>query len=84
MLIDARPMPVSAQTEYLARLADATVVVVKARGTTRQDLECTARLLERLEVAGVAVILNKIGVDRADGALKKALRSYEKLFTDLR
>ena len=82
VLIDAQPMPVSAQTEYLARLADATVVVVKARGTTRQDLECTARVLERLEVAGVAVILNKICVDRADGALKKALRSYEKSFTE--
>jgi polysaccharide biosynthesis transport protein len=82
VLIDAQPMPVSAQTEYLARLADATVLVVKARGTTRQDLECTARVLERLEVAGVAVILNKIGVDRADGALKKALRSYEKSFTE--
>jgi polysaccharide biosynthesis transport protein len=82
VLIDAQPMPVSAQTEYLARLADATVLVVKSRGTTRQDLECTARVLERLDVAGVAVILNKIGVDRADGALKKALRSYEKSFTE--
>jgi polysaccharide biosynthesis transport protein len=82
VLIDAQPMPVSAQTEYLARLADATVLVVKARGTTKQDLECTARVLERLEVAGVAVILNKVRVDRADGALKKALRSYEKSFTE--
>jgi cellulose biosynthesis protein BcsQ len=82
VLIDAQPMPVSAQTEYLARLADATVLVVKARGTTRQDLESTARVLERLEVAGVAVILNKIRVDRADGAMKKALRSYEKSFTE--
>jgi polysaccharide biosynthesis transport protein len=82
VLIDAQPMPVSAQTEYLARLADATVLVVKSRGTTRQDLECTARVLERLEVAGVAVILNKIAVDRADGALKNALRSYEKSFTE--
>ena len=82
VLIDAQPMPVSAQTEYLARLADATVLIVKARGTTRQDLECTARVLERLEVAGVAVILNKVRVDRADGALKQALRSYEKSFTE--
>ena len=82
VLIDAQPMPVSAQTEYLARLADATVLVVKARGTTRQELECTARLLERLEVAGVAVILNKVCVERADGALEKALRSYKKSFTE--
>jgi Mrp family chromosome partitioning ATPase len=82
VLIDAQPMPVSAQTEYLARLADATVLVVKARGTTKQDLECTARVLERLEVPGVAVILNKIRVERADGALEKALRSYKKSFTE--
>jgi polysaccharide biosynthesis transport protein len=82
VLIDAQPMPVSAQTEYLARLADATVLVVKARGTSRHDLECTARVLERLEVAGVAVILNKMRVDRVDGILKKALRSYEKSFTE--
>jgi len=77
VLIDANPLPISANTEYLARLADATVLVLKSSSTTKQELERAARLLERLEVAGVAVILNKISLERADRAMKKEFRSYE-------
>ncbi len=77
VLIDAKPLPISAQTEYLARLADATVLVVPAGATNKQELERAARLLERLEVPGVAVILNKISLDRADDAMKKEFSRYE-------
>ena len=77
VLIDANPLPISARTEYLARLADATVVVVGSGMTTKQELERAARLLERLEAAGVAVVLNKIGLDRADRALKSEFNRYE-------
>jgi polysaccharide biosynthesis transport protein len=77
VLIDAKPLPISAQTEYLARLADATVLVVPAGATTKQELERSARLLERLEVAGVAVVLNKISLDRADRAMKIEFNRYE-------
>ena len=77
VLIDASPLPISANTEYLARVTDATVLVVKASTTTRQELHRAARLLERLEVAGVAVILNKMSLGRADRALSKEFRSYE-------
>jgi capsular polysaccharide biosynthesis protein len=77
VLIDANPIPISANTEYLARVADATVLVVESSMTTKQELDRAARLLERLEVAGVAVILNKINLNRADRALKKEFRRYE-------
>ena len=77
VLIDAKPLPISAQTEYLARLADATVLVVPAGATTKQELERAARLLERLEVAGVAVVLNKISLDRADRAMRSEFNRYE-------
>jgi capsular polysaccharide biosynthesis protein len=77
VLIDANPLPISSTTEYLARMVDATVLVVMSSMTTKQELERAARLLERLEVAGVAVILNKISVERADRAMKKEFRSYE-------
>ena len=77
VLIDANPLPISANTEYLARLADATVLVVKSGITTKQELDRAARLLERLEVPGVAVILNKISMERADHALKRELNQYE-------
>ncbi len=77
VLIDANPLPISAKTEYLARLADATVLVVKSGTTTKQELDRAARLLERLDVAGVAVILNKMSQDRADRALKIEFNRYE-------
>jgi Mrp family chromosome partitioning ATPase len=77
VLIDANPLPISAKTEYLARLADATVLVVKSGTTTKPELERAARLLERLEVGGVAVILNKMSHDRADRALKTEFNRYE-------
>jgi capsular polysaccharide biosynthesis protein len=80
VLIDANPLPISAHTEYLARVSDATVLVVKSSTTTKQELDRAAQLLERLNVAGVAVVLNKISLERADRALKKELRSYQQSF----
>jgi succinoglycan biosynthesis transport protein ExoP len=78
VLIDSDPLPVSANTEYLARVVDATVLVIKAGTTTRQELHRAARLLERLEVAGVAVVLNKIRLGRADRGLRRELYSFER------
>ena len=77
VLIDANPLPISANTEYLARYADATVLVVESGVTTKQELDRAAGLLERLEVPGVAVILNKISLDRADRAMKREFNRYE-------
>jgi Mrp family chromosome partitioning ATPase len=77
VLIDSDPMPTSANTEYLARVVDATVLVVKSGTTTRQELHRAARLLERLQVAGVAVVLNKVQLDRADRDLKRELRGFK-------
>jgi len=81
VLIDASPLPISANTEYLARVADATVLVVKSSSTTRQELDRAARLLDRLEVAGVAVVLNMVSQERADSALKTELARYEQAFS---
>lgn len=78
VLIDANPLLISANTEYLARVSDATVLVVRSSSTTRQELTRSARLLERLEVAGVAVVLNKVGRERADAALRRDLVEYER------
>lgn len=80
VLIDASPLPISANTEYLARVADATVLVVKSSATTRQELDRAARLLDRLEVSGVAVVLNKISEDRADSALRTELARYKQSY----
>ena len=84
ILIDATPLPISAHTEYLARVSDVTVLVVMSSTTTKQELDRAARLLERLDVSGVAVVLNKIRLERADRALKTELNRYEQSFRQRR
>jgi hypothetical protein len=84
ILIDASPLPISAHTEYLARICDVTVLVVQSSVTTKQELDRAARLLERLDVGGVAVILNKITQGRTDRALKRELNWYEQSFRERR
>jgi hypothetical protein len=80
ILIDAKPLPISANTEYLSRVSDATVLVVRSSATTKAELDRSARLLERLQVAGVAVVLNKVSRDRADRALRGELARYEQVY----
>jgi uncharacterized protein involved in exopolysaccharide biosynthesis len=80
ILIDGDPLPTSANTEYLARVCDATVLVVSSSTSTRQELERSAGLLERLEVAGVAVVLNKVGKGRVDRAMRTELLRYEESY----
>jgi succinoglycan biosynthesis transport protein ExoP len=76
VLIDATPILISAETEYLARFADVTMLVVEAGKTTKAQLIRTARLLERLQIAGMAVILNKIAYRWANGATREDLSAF--------
>lgn len=77
VLIDASPLPISAQAEYLARVADASIVVVQSASSTKQQLDRAARLLERLNVAGVAVVLNRVRMERVDRAMRNELKTYQ-------
>jgi L-lactate utilization protein LutC len=77
VLIDAAPILLSAETEYLARMADVTVLVSEAGKTKKAWLTRAARLLERLGVAGAAAIVNKVHPARAEDALKHDLREFE-------
>ncbi|MFC5861910.1 GumC family protein [Acidicapsa dinghuensis] len=77
VLIDAAPALISAETEYLARMADVTVLVVEAGKTRKAWLTRAARLLERLGIAGAAAIVNKVHPARAEEALKEDLREFE-------
>ena len=52
VLIDASPILISADTEYLARVADGTVLIVQSGRTTRAQLNRAAKLLERLMFPG--------------------------------
>jgi nucleotide-binding universal stress UspA family protein len=77
VLIDSNPLLLSANTEYLARISDATVLIIASAEATKPQLNRAARLLERLNVPGVAIVLNKIAMARADRALKNDLQQYE-------
>jgi succinoglycan biosynthesis transport protein ExoP len=77
VLIDAAPLLISAETEYLARMADVTVLVSEAGKTRKAWLTRAARLLERLGVAGAAAVVNKVHPARAEDALKHDLREFE-------
>ena len=77
VLIDAAPLLISAETEYLARMADVTVLVSEAGKTHKRWLTRAARLLERLGVAGAAAVVNKVNPTRIEEALKHDLREFE-------
>ncbi len=77
VLIDATPITISAETEYLARFADVTILIAEAGRTTRAQLQRCARLLERLQVEGMAAIINKVPLDRADKATREDVRLFE-------
>ena len=81
VLIDAEPLMISADTEYLARNTDVTVLVVESSLTARRELSQAAQLLERIAVPGVAVVLNKVSAANADSQLRNSLRSYKKVFS---
>ena len=75
--IDAAPILISAETEYLARMADVTVLVAEAGKTKKAWLTRAARLLERLGASGAAAVVNKVHPARAEEALKQDLRDFE-------
>jgi uncharacterized protein involved in exopolysaccharide biosynthesis/Mrp family chromosome partitioning ATPase len=78
VLTDAAPLPISAETEYLARYVDAAIVVVESGVTTRAQLREAADTLQRLNVGSVGFVLNRIGLKKADPAFRNSVRAIEK------
>jgi succinoglycan biosynthesis transport protein ExoP len=77
VLIDATPILISAETEYLARFADVTILIAEASTTTKAQLTRAARLLERLQIPGMAVIINKIAYSRVNRATREDVNAFE-------
>lgn len=77
VLIDAAPILISAESEYLARMADVTVLVSEAGKTKKAWLTRSARLLERLGISGAAAVVNKVHPSRVEEAMKHDLREFE-------
>ena len=77
VLTDTAPLVVSAETEYLARHVDCAIVVVASGVTTRAQLGEAAAALQRLDVAAVGFVLNRIGLQKADPAFRLSVRAIE-------
>ena len=77
VLTDTAPLVVSAETEYLARHVDFAIVVVASGVTTRAQLREVATTLQRLDVAAVGFVLNRIGLKKADPAFRLSVRAIE-------
>jgi hypothetical protein len=60
VLTDAEPIAISADAEYLARFADCVLVVIESGVTTRAELRRTVSCLEKLHVAGVQYVVNRV------------------------
>jgi Mrp family chromosome partitioning ATPase len=77
VLTDAAPLVVSAETEYLARFVDAAIVVIESGVTTRKELREAAGVLQRLDVAAVGFVLNRVGLEKADPSFRQSVRAVE-------
>ncbi|MDR3727407.1 MAG: hypothetical protein P4K86_10230 [Terracidiphilus sp.] len=78
VLTDTAPLPISAETEYLARYVDAAIVVVESGVTTRAQLREVADSLQRLNVGAVGFVLNRVGMKKADPAFRASVQAIDK------
>lgn len=78
VLIESEALLNCAQTEYVARCADATILVVECGVTTRQELFRAAELLHRLNVTGIGAVLEEIQLRYADADFRKAIEALER------
>jgi Mrp family chromosome partitioning ATPase len=77
VLTDTAPLTLSAETEYLARLVDCVIIVIESGVTTRAQLREVAHSLQRLDVAAVGFVLNRVGLKKANPAFRRSVRGIE-------
>jgi uncharacterized protein involved in exopolysaccharide biosynthesis len=83
VIINAPPLGTSAETEYVARCADATILVAESGVTTREELFDSARLLQRLEARGVGAVLQGLALRFAGETFRQAVEAVEQRQPDL-
>ena len=77
LFIEALPLRSSTEAEFAARLADITVLIAESAQTTRDDLSGTMTVMQRLNVMGVATVLNDVQLQYADSDFLSVVRSVE-------
>jgi uncharacterized protein involved in exopolysaccharide biosynthesis len=84
LFIEALPLRSSTEAEFAARLADVTVLIAESAQTTRDDLTGTMTVIQRLNVMGVATVLNDIQLRHADNDFLSVVHSVENRQSEFR
>jgi hypothetical protein len=77
ILIDAPPLLLSADTEYLAGIADVTLLIAEASAVTKPEVRRAARTLERLAPGAVGAVLNRVRIFGFGGYYRETIHEYE-------
>ena len=80
VLIDSAPILSSADTEYLARVVDGTVLVVGCGVSRKSDLQRSLDRLSKLGVSQVGVVLTQVGKNCTDDDLASDIDALRKRF----
>lgn len=79
VLIDAPPLGLSADTEFLATISDITLLVVESGEATRGELIRGANVLGRIGTPSVGVIVTQVDLKNAGSALKRDFKRFSSL-----
>ena len=77
VITDTAPLLASGETEYLARFVDSAIVVIQSGVTTKTQLRELAKTLQRLDVAAVGFVLNRVSLAKANGPFRDSVRAVE-------
>ncbi len=78
VFIDSPALLTSAETEYLVRCADATILIASSGVTRRGELLQATLLLERMGVKGVGTVLEGLHLRNADAAYRVAVADLDR------
>lgn len=79
VLIDAAPVRLSADTEYLAGICDATWLVIRARHALIGEVKGSASRLERAAPPVLGMVVTGLPVFRGGGYYTRILNEYRKI-----
>gem|GEM_PF-1417240 len=77
VFINGHPLLSSAETEYAARCADATILIAQCAVSLRTELFQAATLLQRLNVSGVGTVLDQLRLCYAEPGFARMVRAME-------
>lgn len=76
VFLDAPPVLLSADTEYLAGRADTTLLLIGARQVMPADLRRAVDILQRVDPASIGFIVTRLEIFRGGGYFAKLVEEY--------